>query len=147
MTSLVFNPTRLTNDVDKMVHRFFGHPDFRSECDCDCESGFAPKVNIRDNKEDLRLTFELPGVNKDEIKVTIQDNVLSVSGERKVASTETEGEWVRNEITTGSFCRSFTLPDTVNTDSISADYTNGLLEVKLTKREEVKPKEIEVTVK
>mgnify|MGYP003573847441 CR=1 FL=1 len=143
MTSLVFNPTRLTSDVDKMVNRFFGRPTFHGDCEC----GFAPKVNIRDNKEDLRLTFEVPGMNKDDIKVTIQDNVLSVSGERKAETSENDGDWVRNEISTGSFCRSFTLPDTVNSDSISADYTGGMLEIKLDKLEEVKPKEIEVKIK
>lgn len=143
MTNLVFNPTRMTNDVDRMISRFFGQSTSGHDCDC----GFAPRVNICDSENDLRLSFELPGVNKDEIKVTVQDNVLSVSGERKIASSEQDGDWVRNEISSGTFCRSFTLPDTVDTDSISADYSSGMLEVKLAKREEVKPKEIEVTIK
>jgi len=71
--------------------------------------------------------------------------VLTVSGERKTVDDE-NAEVVRREILTGAFSRSFTVPDTIDTDKIAADYRNGMLEVKLAKKEAVKPKEIEVSV-
>ncbi|UCC43136.1 MAG: Hsp20/alpha crystallin family protein [Candidatus Zixiibacteriota bacterium] len=109
-------------------------------------SGFSPRVDIVDGKDDVRLTFELPGMKKDDIKVSLNDDVLTVSGERVFKQEKDEDSYVSREIHSGSFSRSFTLPDYVNRDKIKADYKNGLLELTLAKLEEVKPKEIEVKV-
>ncbi|RME23735.1 MAG: Hsp20/alpha crystallin family protein [Candidatus Zixiibacteriota bacterium] len=106
----------------------------------------APRMDVRDTNDNLFLTFELPGVKKDDIKVNIRENVLTVTAKRETKEEVKDDEFIRREIRSGSFCRSVTLPDTVNTDKISADYKNGLLEIKLEKLEEVKPKEIEVKV-
>ncbi len=141
MTYLV--PTnRIAREIDSMVSNFMNFPGFRTEGSSD----FTPRVNIRENQDDVFLTFELPGMERKDIKVTIKDNVLTVSGNREFKHEEQDRGFVRTEISTGSFSRSFTLPDTVSGDKISADYKNGLLEVKLPKKEEVKPKEIEVQV-
>lgn len=107
---------------------------------------FAPRVNVVEKKDDITLTFELPGMKKEDIKVTLNDDILTVSGERKFATDESDDRFVAREIRSGSFSRSFTLPDTVNRDGIKADYNNGMLEIRLAKLEEVKPKEIEVKV-
>ena len=141
MTYLV--PTnRISREIDNLFNSFFNFPGVRTERCCD----FMPRVNIKDTKDDVTLTFELPGMEKKDIKVMVKDDVLTVSGERSFKSEEKDDGFVRTEISTGSFSRSFTLPDTVDGEKISADYKNGMLEIKLTKREEVKPKEIEVKV-
>ena len=144
MTYLTLRPKRngLTREIDRVFNDFFNFPAMRSESDYD----FMPRVDIVEGKEDIKLTFELPGMKKEDIKVSIKDNILNVSGKREFKHEEKEENFVRSEISTGSFCRTFTLPETVNSDKISADYKDGMLIVKLAKLEEVKPKEIEVKI-
>jgi len=144
MNYLTVRPKRhwLSQEFDRMFDDIFGRPLVRSENG----EGFAPRVNIHETNDDISLTFELPGMDKKDIKVQIVDNVLSVSGKREFTRKSKDDHYYRYEINSGEFSRSFTLPDTVNSEKISADYKNGLLEVKLAKLEEVKPKEIEVQV-
>jgi len=144
MTYLTLRPKKdnLTRQIDRMFNDFLSSPTVWAERDSD----FVPRVNISDSKDDLALTFELPGMKKEDIKVTVKDNVLSISGKRGFAEEEKDENYIRTEIGTGSFCRSFTLPDTVNSEKISADYKDGMLTVKLAKLEEVKPKEIDVRI-
>ena len=85
-------------------------------------------------------------MEKDNFKINVKDNVLTVSGERKDESEEKADNYIRSEIRSGSFSRSFTLPKTVDVDKINADYKNGILELTLGKREEAKPREIDVKV-
>ena len=110
------------------------------------QDGFTPRVNIDETSDEISLLFELPGMEKDDIKVTLHDGVLTVSGKREQKSKSEGDSCVRCEIRSGEFSRSFTLPETVNSDKISADYQRGILEIKLAKLEEVKPKEIEVKI-
>ena len=145
MTNLTIRHPRtgFARDLDRFFDGFFA-PMWRER---EGEQGYSPRVNIQEGKDDVRLVFELPGMEKDDIKITVADNVLTVSGRREFKAEENEGDFVRCEIRTGSFNRSFTLPDTVDTEKISADYKAGLLTVAMAKREEVKPKQIEVSVK
>ncbi|MEW6049658.1 MAG: Hsp20/alpha crystallin family protein [Candidatus Zixiibacteriota bacterium] len=143
MTSLMVRPFNgWTREVDRMFNDFFNVPAFRHDVDAD----FAPRVNIKETKDDIRLTFELPGLDKKDIKVVVTDGNLVVSGERNFREEQKDENSIRTEIRSGKFCRTFTLPDTVKSDSVSADYKNGMLEVKLAKLEEVKPKEVEIKV-
>ena len=142
MRSLVVNPVKYNNDFDNIVNSFFGNRVRRHVCDC----AFMPKTNVEETEDNLSLVFEIPGMDKKDIRVTVHENVLTVSGERKMEASNQENGFMRSEISTGTFSRSFTLPDTVNTESVSADYRQGMLYVKLAKKEEVKPKEIEVQV-
>ncbi len=151
MTSLVLKPgVGFGRDVDKMFSEFFSFPVNRfGACmgDQSCtESEFMPRVNIADTKDNIALTFELPGMDKKDIKVIVKDGNLIVSGEREFKSEQKDGRFVRTEIRSGKFSRSFSLGDEINADSVTADYKNGLLEITLAKLEEVKPKEIEVRV-
>ena len=146
MTCLTVRPKRhwIGNEFDRMFEDMFHWPvSHRHQPQTE---GFAPRVNIHESDDNLRLTFELPGMDKKDIKVTLVDGVLTISGKRESAQKAEGDHYHRCEISTGEFSRSFTLPDTVNTDRISADYKSGLLEVTLAKLEEVKPKEIEVQV-
>ena len=106
----------------------------------------APPVDIEEGKDDVLLTFEIPGMEKDDIKVTIKERVLTVSGNREEKKEDEDVNYVVSEIKSGSFSRSFTLPETVNTDEVKADYKHGLLTIKLAKVPEAKPKEVEVSV-
>ncbi|MCD6249783.1 MAG: Hsp20/alpha crystallin family protein [candidate division Zixibacteria bacterium] len=144
MTYLTVQPKRqwIGNEIDRMFEDMFHWPVARRERD----EGFAPRVNIHESDDNLRLTFELPGMDKKDVKVTLVDGVLTVSGKREFVQKADGDHYHRHEISSGEFSRSFTLPDTVNNEKISADYKNGLLEVTLAKLEEVKPKEIEVQV-
>lgn len=110
------------------------------------ESDFSPRVNIVDNKDNVELTFELPGIDKNEINVLVRDNVLTVSGERKMKNEVKEDGYVRSEIRNGKFSRSFNLGDNIDVEKVAADYKDGLLHIKLDKKEEAKPKEIQVKI-
>ena len=144
MTYLTLRPRRTpwSGDMEDWFEDFFRWPARTGQ-----NEGFAPRANIDETKDAIKVTFELPGMDKKDIKVTVHEGVLTVSGKRefKTEGTTKDG-YMRREISTGEFTRSFTLPDTVNPDSITADYKNGLLEVKLAKLEEVKPKEIDIKV-
>jgi HSP20 family protein len=132
----------LASDIENFYRDFFGGS-LRSNFDYN----FSPSVDIMESDDDVVLTFELPGMDKKNIKVWIEDSVLTVSGERKIRDEKKSDDYIRTEISEGSFTRSFTLPKTIDNSKISADYDNGLLTVKLVKTEEAKPKEIEVKVK
>ncbi|HOP06991.1 MAG TPA: Hsp20/alpha crystallin family protein [candidate division Zixibacteria bacterium] len=142
MTYLV-NPSRISKEVDQMFNRMFTR---NNVVDCDDCADFVPRVNIKETKDNVVLTFELPGMDKKDINVTVEHKLLTVHGERKFESAENENGIVRNEIVTGSFSRSFTLPDYVDTENVAADYKNGLLTVQLSRKEETKPKQIDVKV-
>lgn len=149
MTHVMLHPSRLTKDVDRLFSRsfddFFSVPGFRADV-----AGYFPKVDIRETKENLQLTFEVPGMTKEDIKVLIKDKILTVSGKREDKREEKSEEkianWIRTEISSGEFSRSFTLPEYINPDRVRADYKHGMLEITLEKKEELKPKEIEVKV-
>ncbi|MBD3257856.1 Hsp20 family protein [candidate division GN15 bacterium] len=144
MTNLTIRHPRqgFARDLDRFFDGFFA-PVWREQQTED----YSPRVNISESKDDVSLVFELPGMEKDDIKITVADNVLTVAGKREFKSEQKEADFVRTEIRQGSFSRSFTLPDTVNAEKISADYKAGMLTVSMAKREEVKPRQIEVSVK
>ena len=106
----------------------------------------SPRVDVVESDNKVELTFEMPGMDKGDIKVLVKDNVLTVSGERKVNTEVKDDRYLRSEIYSGSFSRSFTFGDNVNPEKINADYKNGLLLVTLEKKEERKPKEIDVNI-
>ena len=137
------NPRSVANVFDSMFEDILAPMNHRWS---ETSTAFVPRVDVVENENNISLTFELPGMKKEDIKVTLNDDILTVSGERKFSSEEKDSRFVTREIRSGSFSRSFTLPDTVNHDGIKADYNDGLLEIKLAKLEEVKPKEIEVKV-
>jgi HSP20 family protein len=106
---------------------------------------WAPSVDIYEDKEKLILEAELPGMNRDDFDISVENNVLTLKGERKFEK-KTEGDnYHRIERSYGSFTRSFTLPQTVTAEGATADFENGVLRVSLPKREETKAKKIEIT--
>ncbi|MGC2111253.1 MAG: Hsp20/alpha crystallin family protein [Candidatus Korobacteraceae bacterium] len=107
---------------------------------------FVPAVDIYEDEHSVQLKLEVPGVDEKDLDIKVENNVLSITGERKFAKEEKEENFRRVERRYGSFTRSFTLPNTVSTDDIQADYDHGVLKIRLNKRAEAKPKQIKVTV-
>ena len=109
-------------------------------------TNFVPPVDVYEDEHHVTLKAELPGVNPKDVDIRIENNVLTVRGERKFEKEEKEENFHRIERRYGSFMRSFTLPNTVNPDSVKADYDNGLLKIQFEKRAEAKPKQIHVNI-
>lgn len=107
---------------------------------------WSPRVDVLENNDSYILRAELPGVNKNDVKITLRDNILTIKGEKKQEKEEKDASFHRTERVYGSFERSFTLPSGVKSDKIDATYKDGVLTITLPKVEEAKPKEIEVKV-
>src|SRR5580704_16196040 len=109
-------------------------------------TSFAPPVDIYEDEHNIILKLEVPGIDEKDIDVRIDNNTLTVHGERKFEKEEKEENFRRVERQYGSFTRSFTLPSSVDSGQVSAHYNQGLLKVKLAKKAEAKPKQIRVNV-
>jgi len=106
-----------------------------------------PRVDIVESENDFKLHADLPGLAKEDIKIQVEDGVLTVSGEKKVEKREEKnGRYRHLERSYGAFARSFSLPDNIDTSSVDAHYKDGVLELTLKKTEVAKPKAIEVKV-
>ena len=109
-------------------------------------SSFAPAVDVYEDEHNVMLKIEVPGIDEKDIDVRVENNTLTVHGERKFEKEEKEENYHRVERQYGSFSRTFTLPNTVDTESVSADYEKGVLKIKLAKKAEAKPKQIKINV-
>ena len=107
---------------------------------------FVPPVDVYEDAHQLVLKLEVPGIKQEDLDVQLENQTLTVKGQRKFEKDEKEENFRRVERRYGSFSRSFTLPNAVNTDDIHADYNNGVLNIRLAKRAEAKPKQIKVNV-
>src|SRR3954470_1864571 len=107
---------------------------------------FVPPVDVYEDEHNLVLKLEIPGLNDEDINVSVENNTLTVQGERKFEKEEKEENYRRIERQYGSFTRSFSLPPTVNPESVQANYEKGVLKIKLEKKAEAKPKQIKVNV-
>ena len=108
---------------------------------------WAPAVDIYETSEAVEMTFEIPGVNQKDIRVNIENNLLTVSGEHKFEHEDRRDNYHRVERNYGAFQRSFTVPSTIDPNKINAVFENGLLRLTLQKRPETQPRAIEVKVK
>ena len=109
-------------------------------------SNFAPAVDVYEDEHNITLNIEVPGIDEKDINVSIENNTLTVRGERRFEKDEKEENFQRVERMYGSFTRSFTLPNTVDLEQISAHYEKGVLKIRLAKKAEAKPKLIKVNV-
>jgi HSP20 family protein len=107
---------------------------------------WAPAVDIHETENEVVLKADIPGVNEKDIDVRVENNTLTVRGERSFNKEVKEDNYLRIERNYGSFSRSFGLPNTVNTEAIKADYKNGVLTVEMPKRAESKPKQVKINV-
>jgi HSP20 family protein len=109
-------------------------------------SNFAPAVDVYEDEHNITLKIEVPGIDEKDVNVSIENNTLTVRGERRFEKDEKEENFHRVERMYGSFTRSFTLPNTVDPEQVSAHYEKGVLKVRLAKKAEAKPKLIKVNV-
>jgi HSP20 family protein len=109
-------------------------------------AAFVPPVDVYEDEHKIVLKLEVPGMKENELDIQLENNVLTVKGERKFEKEEKEENFHRIERRYGSFYRSFTIPNTVNPESVKASYDAGVLRVELEKRAEAKPKQIRVSV-
>ena len=107
---------------------------------------WAPAVDIYETENELVVKADLPDVNPQDLDIRVENNILTIRGERKFDSKAHEDNYLRIERAYGSFSRSFSLANSVKSESIQADYHNGVLTLSLPKREEAKPKQIKVNV-
>jgi HSP20 family protein len=107
---------------------------------------FIPAVDVYEDEHNITLTAELPGIEEKDLNITVENGVLTLSGERKLENDETRENFQRIERSYGRFTRSFTLPSTVDPEGVKAEFANGLLKVTLAKREEAKPKQVKIEV-
>lgn len=107
---------------------------------------FLPPVDVYEDEHHITLQAELPGIEEKDIDVRVENNVLTICGERKLENEENQENYHRRERSYGRFTRSFTLPSTVDTENINAEFNNGLLKITLNKRAEAKPKQIKIGV-
>ncbi len=109
--------------------------------------GWIPPVDIYETPDKVVIEAEVPGVEKDNIKIEYSNGILTIKGERKLEKEVKEEDYHRLERAYGSFQRSFSIPSTVDPDKINAVYKNGILKIELPKQEKAKPKEIKIEVK
>lgn len=127
-------------EMSKMLSNFFTSDD-------EAFSGLQnwyPSADILEGKDKYTVTMELPGVTKDNVKITLQENMLTVQGEKKQETESKDDNYHRVERSYGSFSRSFRMPSLVKTDKIDANYKDGVLTIVLPKAEEAKAKEIDI---
>src|SRR5277367_6257494 len=109
-------------------------------------TSFAPAVDVYEDEHQVSLKLEVPGIDEKDIDVRVENNTLTVHGERKIEKEEKEENYRRVERHYGTFTRTFTLPQTVDTEKVSANYDKGVLKINLPKKAEAKPKQIKVNV-
>jgi HSP20 family protein len=141
-----YDPFRDLRSLQDEVNRLFSTNLSRNYTDEGIARGaWSPPVDIFENKESIILEIELPGMSRDDFDLTIENNVLTIRGERRFNKKDESDTYHRVERSYGAFSRSFTLPQTITGETASAEYKNGVLRVLLAKREEVKPRRIEIS--
>lgn len=156
MTLVRWNPARelsafpsdvlnMRKEFDRLFDSFF-HGD-TADTTTAFTSAWIPAVDIAERENDFVVRMELPGVAKEDVRITMQEHILTIRGEKKQEKESKGSEFHRTERSYGSFQRSFTLPASVKSGEIDASFSDGVLHVTLPKAEESKPKQIDVKVK
>jgi len=146
MSIVRYDPFRDLRTLQEEVNRLFSNnltPSFSDEGIG--RGAWNPSVDIYENKDQIVLEAELPGMNREDFDLTIENNVITLRGERRFEKKDDTDNYHRVERAYGSFTRSFTLPQSVSGEGAAAEYRNGVLRVTLPKREETKARRIEVT--
>ena len=139
--SPVLSPWLELEDMSERLNRLFTQP---GSGEASRRVVWSPAVNVEETKEDLRLTAELPGMSIDDIEIEVENNVLSLRGQKKEESEREDRKFHVWERCYGSFERSFTLPRTVKADEISADFKDGILHINMPKAPEAQSRKITI---
>jgi HSP20 family protein len=143
MNLMRIDPYRELDRFNRALGSAFGLG--RADREDESLAAWVPPVDIHEEKDRIVITAELPGFRENEISITTENGMLSVSGERKFEKEENGKNYHRVERSYGRFARSFSLPNNVDREKIQAKFENGLLQVELPKREDAKPRTIKIT--
>ncbi|KAK9767796.1 hypothetical protein K7432_002132 [Basidiobolus ranarum] len=132
------------NEFDRFVNTFFGAP-IVGRAERDNKQHWAPSIDMHDTENAVILNAELPGVKKEDISLDIHGHSLVLSGETKINEEHKEGGTIYRERRYGKFSRTVPLPKEVDTEKVSANFNNGILEVKIPKKEQSPPKKITIS--
>jgi len=140
-----FEPFRGASALQDQINRLFGDV-FEGPSGESSLTTWAPAVDIFETEHELVVKADLPDIDPKDLDIRVENNVLTIRGERKFEKKVSEENYLRVERSYGAFARSFSLANTVNSENIKADYQNGVLTLTIPKREEAKPKQIKVNV-
>jgi HSP20 family protein len=148
MSLVRWDPFRELEDMSERLNRVFARPAMRNNAGKEnlTVADWMPVVDISESDGEYLIKAELPEVKKEDVKVTVEDGVLTIQGERRQEKEEKGKRYHRVERSYGSFVRSFTLPESVDEGGVKAEYKDGVLNLHLPKSEKVKPKAIDVKV-
>jgi HSP20 family protein len=132
MTLVKFEPFREFENIHDKIQRYF--EDF-SNIGLNLSDNFNPRIDISDDKDNITVSAEIPGVKKEDVKVTLQDNILTIEGEKKNINEKKDKNFYRSERSFGSFKRSFTLSVDVDSEKVEASFDDGILDVQMKKLE------------
>jgi HSP20 family protein len=135
--ALLMKPEPFSREVDRLFDAFFGQTEREGR-------RWVPPMDLIEAEDHFVLKADLPGLTEKDVSIEVQDGTLRIAGERKAEHEQTERGWYRIERAFGGFTRSLTLPDGINPDGISAEFKHGVLEVRIPKPEERKPRRIEI---
>jgi HSP20 family protein len=135
--ALLVKPEPFTREIDRVFDAFFGQPDQGRR--------WVPPMDLVEAEDHFLLKADLPGLTEGDVSIEVQDGTLTISGERKAEHERREGGFYRIERSFGSFNRSLTLPDGVDPEGIAASFSHGVLEVRIPKPEERKPRRISIS--
>jgi HSP20 family protein len=138
-------PFRGATTLQEQINRVFGDVVGRNGEESNL-THWAPAVDIFETENELVVKADLPDVNPQDLDIRVENNILTIRGERKFEKNVNEDNYLRIERAYGAFSRSFSLANSVKSEAIKADYQNGVLTLSIPKREEAKPKQIKVNV-
>src|SRR6202166_3224682 len=141
-----YDPFREFVTLQDRMSRLFRDPRGDGQDEALTSTAFAPPVDVYEDEHNVTLKIEVPGIDEKDIDVRIENNTLTVHGERKFEKEEKEENFRRVERQYGSFTRTFSLPPTVDPEKVTASYDKGILKISLAKKAEAKPKQIKVNV-
>jgi HSP20 family protein len=144
MNLVTYDPFRELRSLQDEVNRLVTSSFSRGGENDLMRGAWSPSVDIYENKDQIVLEAELPGMKPEDVDISIENNVLTIHGERKFEKKDEQDNFHRVERSYGSFTRSFTLPPTVSSDNVDAVFENGVLRLNLAKREEAKPRRIQI---
>jgi HSP20 family protein len=139
MEDKVMLALRNLNSLPSLVEEFFNH-ELPYSWNRNWATISTPAVNIIEGNDEYRIEVAAPGLNKEDFKINLENNELTISANKEVKKEEKEETYTRREFGYSTFCRTFTLPETVNGEKIKAEHKDGILNIHVPKREEAKPK-------
>jgi len=141
-----WDPFRELTTLQNRVNGLFQDFNRPGQDELTATGSFVPAVDVYEDEQKVTLKLEIPGIDQNDVDIRLENNTLTVRGERKFEKEEKEENFHRIERRYGSFARSFTLPNTLDSEKVQANYENGVLKIDIAKRAEAKPKQIKVNI-